>query len=67
MWTFCPLISQSAIVSINDLTLMLKFIGHRDFKYIMTLQMKIITPVLKILIYIITSITSHPYQTRCNT
>jgi hypothetical protein len=36
MWTFCPLISQSAIVSINDLTLILKFISHRDFKYIMT-------------------------------
>jgi len=67
MWTFCPLISQSDIVSINDLTLILKYIGHRDFKYIMTLQMKIITPVLKILTYIITSITSCPYQTRCNT
>ena len=57
IWTFCPLISHSDIFSINKRTLILKIIGQGDVKHIMTLLVKIITSVLNVSTYIITSIT----------
>lgn len=41
--TFFPLISKSDIVSINDLTLILKIISQCDDKHFMMLQIKTIT------------------------
>ena len=46
----------------QELTLILKIIGQCDVKHILTSQIKPITPVLKILTYIITSITAHPVK-----
>ena len=58
VWTFFSLISQSDIVNINELTLILKIIGQCDVKCIMTILIKIIMTVLKVLTYTITSITA---------
>ena len=55
-----PLILLSDIVSINKLTVILKNIGKCDVKHIMTLPIKRITSVLKVLTYIITNIKAHP-------
>jgi hypothetical protein len=54
------MISPRDIVSINELTLKLKIVGQHDIKSIKTSQMKKTTTVLKVLIYIITSIIAHP-------
>ena len=45
---FFPLISQSDIVNINELTLIQKVIGLCDIKHIMMSQMKIMMSVLKV-------------------
>jgi len=42
----------------QELTLILKIIGQYDIRHILTSPIKTITPVLKILTYIITSITA---------
>jgi hypothetical protein len=52
--------SQSDIVGINALILILKIIGQCDIKHIITLPIKTRTSVLNISIYIITSITARP-------
>jgi len=57
-----PLILLSDIVSINKLTVILKNIGKCDVKHIMTLPIKRITSVLKVLTYIITNIKAHPIR-----
>ena len=54
------LISPSYIVSFNELTLKLKIIGLCDVKHIKTLPIKTNASVLKVLTYIIISITCHP-------
>jgi len=55
------LISQGDIVSINELTLVLKIVRRCDnVKHIMTLTIKTLMSVLKVSTNIITSITDHP-------
>ena len=51
------LILPSDIVRIKELTMILKIISQYDVKYVMVLPIKTITSVLKVLTYIITSIT----------
>jgi hypothetical protein len=51
---------MSDIVSMNELTLILKIISQRDIKCILTFPIKTIATVLKVLTYIITSITACP-------
>ena len=60
IWTFFSLISPSDIVSFNELTLKLKIICLCDVKHIKTLPIKPNASVLKVLTYIIISITCHP-------
>jgi D-arabinose 1-dehydrogenase-like Zn-dependent alcohol dehydrogenase len=45
-FVICSLISGSILVSIHDITVMLKIIGQCDIKRIMTLPIKTITEVL---------------------
>jgi hypothetical protein len=55
-------IPLSYIASINKQTQILKSIGQWDDKHIMTLHIKMITSALKVLTYIITSITDCPIR-----
>lgn len=57
-----PLIASSEIVNINELTPILKIIGHFEIKHITTLQIKNkrITSVLKSQTNIITNIADSP-------
>jgi ABC-type polysaccharide/polyol phosphate transport system ATPase subunit len=51
---------MSDIVSMNELTLILKIISQCDIKCILTFPIKTIATVLKVSTYIITSITACP-------
>ena len=57
-----PLISRSGIVRISELALILKIMWQCDVKCIKTLHIKTITSVLKVFIYIISSITGCPIE-----
>jgi len=45
-FVICPLISGNILISIHDITVILKIIGQCDVKRIMTLPIKTITEVL---------------------
>ena len=65
IWTFFSLTtlilsSFIYIISINEFTRILKIIGHRDVKHIMTLPIKSITSGMNVSTYIFTSITARP-------
>ena len=52
-----PLFSTSNIFSINEMTLILKIISHHEVKHVMVLSISRLTYDLKVLTYIIISIT----------
>jgi len=53
---------MSDIVSLSEMTLILKFICQCDVKFIMTLLTKTIMSVLNVIIYIIICVTARPIR-----
>lgn len=62
LYIFSFLISLTDISSLDGLTLILKIMCQCDIKHFMMYQIKTIISVLKVLIYVITCITAHPFR-----